>query len=137
MPNFPKNKYFLPPDTHTHFEIVLPPYCQRNILQKTNLIHREEISFLAKLFKEENYNHGVLVAFRSALSETVCQMMKRKFRLGPTLPRYTATYDPDTMLPFMDNSPNHEHLRLESSTKKISILLFLLMPQVYPKIGLC
>ena len=68
MPNFPKNKHFLPPDTHTHFEIVLPPYCQRNILQKTNLIHREEISFLAKLFKEENYNHGVLVAFRSALS---------------------------------------------------------------------
>ena len=66
-------------------------------------------------------------------------MMKRKFQLGPTLPRYTVTYDPDTMLPFMDNSPNHEHLSLESSTKKISILLFLLIPQVYPKItiGLC
>ena len=26
------------------------------------------MSFLAKLFKEENYNHDVLVVFRSALS---------------------------------------------------------------------
>ena len=68
MPNFAKNEPFLPPDTYTHFQIVLPPNCQRNILQKTKLIHREKMSFLAKLFKEENYNHGVLVAFRSALS---------------------------------------------------------------------
>ena len=98
--------------------------------------------FLAKLF-EDNHKHGVIAVARSALSAvlpkrnglsfgqdpTVSQMMKGIFKLRPTLPKYTVTYDPDIVLRYMTTLPDNSSLTLELLTKKLVMLLCLLSGQ--------
>ena len=61
--------------------------------------------------------------------ETVSQMIKGIFKLRPSLPKYTVTYDPDVILKYMDQLPKNEQLSLEVLTKKLATLLCLLSGQ--------
>ena len=77
------------------------------------------MSFIAKLFHEENYNYGILAVVRSALfailpkqnnktfgqDEIVSQMMRGTFKLRSSLPKYTVTYDPDVILEHINQPP--------------------------------
>ena len=56
-------------------------------------------------------------------------MMKGIFKLRPSLPKYTVTYDPDVILKYMDQLPKNEQLNLEVLTKKLATLLCLLSRQ--------
>ena len=56
-------------------------------------------------------------------------MMKGIFKLRPSLPKYTVTYDPDVILKYMDHLPKNEQLNLEVLTKKLATLLCLLRGQ--------
>lgn len=67
-------------------------------------------------FHEERYNYGALAVARSALST----ILPKNY-----LPRYTVTFDPITVLTFMDSSPENEHLSLKLHTKKLWTLLYL------------
>ena len=103
-------------------------------LDPYNADYKEAMSFIAKLFHKENYNYGVLAVVRSTFSailpkqngkmfgqdETVSQMMKGIFKLRPSLPKYTVTYDPDVILKYMDQLPKNEQLNLEVLTKKLA-----------------
>ena len=85
------------------------------------------MSFIAKLFHEENYDYGVLDAVFSPLStilpnqngkafgqdKIVSQMMRGIFKHRLSLPKYTVLYDPDVILKYMNHLPENEQLNLE------------------------
>lgn len=89
--------------------------------------------FLANLYHEDNCNLEVIAVLRSAFStilprnneiafgqdQIVSPMMKEIFKLGPTLPKYTVTYDPDVLLTYISTSPSKPMLALELLSKKL------------------
>ena len=108
-------------------------------LDPYNADYKETMSFIAKLFHEQNYNYTVLAVVHSALSailpkqngktfgqdETLSQMMKGIFKLRPSLPKYTVTYDADVILKYMNQFSKNEQLNLEVLTKKLATLIFI------------
>ena len=56
------------------------------------------------------------------------KMLKERFRLRPTFPKYTVIYDPYIILRYMDMLPNNSSLLLEE-LKKLCTLLCLLSKQ--------
>ena len=58
----------------------------------------------------------------SEQGEKVSQIMKRKFRLRPTVPGHIAICDLGTVLMFMNILPDNEHIIQELDTKKLSTL---------------
>ena len=56
-------------------------------------------------------------------------MLKGIFKLRPTFPRYTVTYDSDIILSYIDSLPPNNILLLEMLTKKLVTLLCLLSGQ--------
>ena len=72
-------------------------------------------------FHEEKHKYGVIAVARSALSailphkmgksfgqdSNVSKLLKGVFRLRPTLPKYTVTYDPDIVLTYMNSLPKN------------------------------
>ena len=85
------------------------------------------MSFIAKLFHEENYDYGVLDVVCSPLStilpkqngkafgqdKIISQMMRGIFKHRLSLPKYTVLYDPDVILKYMNHLPENEQLNLE------------------------
>ena len=118
-------------------------YCNNHHLNPYEAEYKDAMTFIATLFKEQNYKYGVLAVVRSALSavlpkrdgktfgqdELVSQMMKGIYRLRPSLPKYTVTYDPDKVLSYMKQIPTNDNLTLEILTKKLVTLLCLLSGQ--------
>ena len=49
--------------------------------------------------------------------QNVTKLLKGVFRLHPTLPKYTVTYDPDIVLTYINSLPKNSELMLELLTK--------------------
>ena len=99
------------------------------------------LSFLAKLFNESNNGYSTLNNARSALSlvipcrglsgtfgehPLVTRFMTGVFKLRPALPRYTATYDADNVIAYLDKMPSSS---LRDQTRKLAVLLNILSAQ--------
>ena len=125
-------------------------YCISNkTLDPYTATYQEAKSFLAHLFHKEDQKYGAITVARSALSAilpkiggktfgqnpNVSRMIKRIFKLRPSLPKYVTTYDPDIILRYIERLPHDEFLLLEKSRKKkvlrkkLCILLCLLSGQ--------
>ena len=118
-------------------------------LDPHNADYKEAMSFIAKIFHEENCNYGVLAIVPSTLSailpnqktfgqdEIVGQMMKGVFKLRLSLPKYRVTYNLDVILKYLNQLPKNEQLNLEVLTKKLATVLFLLSRQRSQSIQKC
>ncbi|KAL0893425.1 hypothetical protein ABMA27_015010 [Loxostege sticticalis] len=79
--------------------------------------------------------YGSLNSYRSALSlivntkigtdDRVTRLFKGFYRLRPPLPKYNVTWNPTTVLNFLENWYPHEEISLEILTKKVVTLLAL------------
>ena len=115
---------------------------EHNIQEPYNASYEQGLQFLAHLFEEGN-NYGSIAVARSALSailprkgdftfgkdKIVSQLLKGIFKLRPSLPKYTSTYDPDIILDYINELPANNQLNLELLTKKLVTLLALLSGQ--------
>ena len=98
-------------------------------------------NFLADLFKQ-GYQSRSLNAFRSAISSvhdqvddvavgqhpTVCHLFKGAFHERPPLPRYTATWDVQTVIQYLESLGPTTALPLKFLTFKLVMLLALTRP---------
>ena len=98
-------------------------------------------NFLADLF-EQGYQSRSLNAFRSAISSvhdqvdgvavgqhpTVCRLLKGAFHERPPLPRYTATWDVQTVIQYLESLGPTTALPLKFLTFKLVMLLALTRP---------
>lgn len=92
------------------------------------------VSFLSELF-ESGASYGTLNSHRSALSlllgnnigsdECIKRLMKGIFRIRPSLPKYSSTWDPQLVLGYISDWVPNSQLSLEKLTKKLVILLAL------------
>ena len=85
---------------------------------------------LVHLFHKEDQKYSVIALARSALSvilpkiggktfdqdSNVSRMIKGRFKLRPSLPKYVTTYDPDIILRYIDSLPHDKFLLLELLT---------------------
>lgn len=135
------------PSTRVNYEGYIKKwvvYCNQNgIPDPLQATYKQAMSFLSYLFYHENQKHGVIAVARSALSallpirdgetfgkhRNVSKLIKGIFKLRPTLPKYTVTYDPDIVLSYINNLPENSQLLLEMLTKKLCVLLCLLSGQ--------
>ena len=103
----------------------------------------QAMSFLSSMFYEEKGKYGTIAVGRSALSsilpkvngqtfakdERVSRVIKRIFKLRPSLPKYIVTYNPDIILQYMDSLPTNNLLSMDLLTKKFCTFLCLLNGQ--------
>lgn len=92
------------------------------------------LSFLSELF-ESGASYGTLNSHRSALSlflgnnlgsdDCIKRLMKGIFRIRPSLPKYSSTWDPQLVLGHISDWAPNSQLSLEKLTKKLVILLAL------------
>ena len=62
--------------------------------------------------------------------------MKAAQNLRPAMPRYTETWDPDTVLAHISGLGHNSDLSLLMLSKKLAILLFLLSGQWFQTVAL-
>jgi len=98
-------------------------------------------NFLAELF-EEGYQTSSLNSFRSAISSAhdhidgvsigkhplICQVLKGTFNARPPLLRYTATWDAQMVLQYLEGIGPSTSLSLKFLTFKLAMLLALTRP---------
>lgn len=92
------------------------------------------LTFLSKQFNN-GCAYGTLNSHRSALSiligdqigsdECVKRLLKGAYKLRPTRPKYSSTWDPQMVLSFVSTWVPNKELTLEKITKKLVILLAL------------
>lgn len=92
------------------------------------------ISYLTNCF-ENGLSYQSLNCYRSALSliigshigtdERIKRLFKGFYKLRPMKPKYNDTWNPDTVLTFLENLYPLESLQLELLTKKLAMLLIL------------
>ncbi|CAG9091667.1 unnamed protein product [Plutella xylostella] len=92
------------------------------------------LSFLTEQFSK-GCSYGSLNSHRSALSlflndkigsdDSIKRLLKGAYKLKPSLPKYTSTWDPQIVLNYVSNWYPNLELRLEDITKKLAILLAL------------
>ena len=101
----------------------------------------EVANFLAELF-HQGYQSRFLNAFRSAISSvhnqvdsvavgqhpTICRLLKGAFHERPPLPRYTATWNVQTVLQYLEGMGPTPTLSLKFLTFKLVMLLALTRP---------
>jgi len=101
----------------------------------------EVANFLAELF-HQGYQSRFLNAFRSAISSvhnqvdsvavgqhpTICRLLKGAFHERPPLPRYTATWNVQTVLQYLEGMGPTATLSLKFLTFKLVMLLALTRP---------
>lgn len=90
------------------------------------------LSFLTQQFNS-GCSYGSLNSHRSALSlildgkigsdEDVKRLLKGAYRLKPSRPKYTYTWDPQQVLNFVSNWYPNDDLSLEKITEKLVVLL--------------
>lgn len=110
-------------------------YCYQNKLNFYEPTIPEVIGFLTKMF-EDGAQYGTLNSCRSALTliigEHISQdvgirrFFKGVFRLRPTLPRYSMTWDTSIVLKLLEGYYPNEDLTLEAISKKLITLLALI-----------
>ena len=93
------------------------------------------------VFPRKNYKRGALADAQSVFSailpknygntfnqdKNIDQIMKGMLTFWPTFLRYAVTYNPDTVLVFMDSFPDNKYLNFQLHTKKFSKLLCLVV----------
>lgn len=109
-------------------------YCQDNNYNIYDASVPHVVSFLSNLF-ESGASYGTLNSHRSALSlllgsevasnDCIKRLLKGVFRLRPSLPRYSSTWDPQIVLSHISEWAPNSQLSLEKITKKLVILLAL------------
>ncbi|CAG9092801.1 unnamed protein product [Plutella xylostella] len=90
------------------------------------------LSFLTEQFNK-GASYGTLNSHRSALSlllgneigsqDQVKRLLKGAYKLRPTAPKYTSTWDPQVVLDYISNWFPNTDLSLQQITKKLTILL--------------
>ena len=99
--------------------------------------------YLVYLFDHTDTGYSVVNTHRCAISALlppiqgatvgkhplVKKVMKGIFRLRPSLPRYTVTYDVQVVLDYLDNLGENSVLTLKQLTERVATLLCLLSGQ--------
>ena len=123
--------------TIKQYSVVFKPwfsYCQRKSCDPYNAEIKEILEFLSEKFNN-GASYGTLNTARSAISlisridisdnDGIRRFFKGVFRLRPTNPKYTKTWDTEILLQFAARLEPIEKLSLEQITKKLMILLAL------------
>lgn len=120
-------------------------FCKTHKLDIYTASVPQVVQFLTQRF-EANAGYSTLNTDRSALStlisakigndDRVTRFLKGVYRLRPTLPRYSETWDPSKVLNFLSTWPDNKELSLEKLTKKLAILLALTSAQRVQTISL-
>ena len=98
----------------------------------------QAMSLLSNMFYEKKGKYVTVAAACSALSailpkingqtfgkdDHVSRMIKRIFKLRPSLPKYVVTYDPDIILQYMDSLPANNLLSMDLLSIKNYVLCF-------------
>lgn len=109
-------------------------YCHDNNIDIFEGSVSHSISFLTEQF-DKGASYGTLNSHRSALSlflgnnlasnDSVKRLLKGVFKLRPSLPKYSSTWDPQLVLGYISQWFPNTELSLEKLTKKLVILLAL------------
>ena len=118
-------------------------YCSENHIDCCRASVTEIIEFLTDMFKNSNVQYSTFNTVRSMLSSMVeprdgitvgnhplvKRFMKGIFKLRPSLPKYTVTYNAQIVLQHMTRMPPLAQLTLPEVTKKLATLMALLSGQ--------
>lgn len=109
-------------------------FCDSQLNNPINSSVSSVLSFLTRQFNA-GCSYGSLNSHRSALSlllgnnigshDCVKRLLKGAFKLKPSRPKYTQTWDPQVVLDYVANWIPNNKLNLEKITKKLVILLAL------------
>lgn len=108
-------------------------YCYQHRINFYNFSISSLIDFLSNCFHKGS-SYGTLNSHRSAISlistnnisdnTHLKRFFKGIFKLKPVFPRYNMTWDPNTVLNYLDNL-NNDQINLEVLSKKVVMLLAL------------
>ena len=128
--------------TTTSYNVYLntwQEYCKENKIPSHQITIQHGIDFLTYLFHEKQYGYSAMNNARSALSlviptnnltfgkqDIVVRFMRGIFRLRPSLPKYTVTYDPQIVMDYLSTITNMD---LKALTFKLTTLLCFLTGQ--------
>lgn len=93
--------------------------------------HIDLANFLIELYKD-GASHSTVNLARSAVSadvKVVCRLLKGVFEQRPSLPKYTETWDVDTVMDSLAEWPDTHLLSLKQLTLRTVVLLALLSGQ--------
>lgn len=109
-------------------------YCRARRLDPFDIQINYLLDFLAECFKKGS-TYGSLNNHRSALSlisrnkvgqdERVKRFLRGVFKLKPSFPRYTTTWDPNIILNYLAGMFPNQSLSLDQLSKKLVVLLAL------------
>lgn len=108
-------------------------YCQKNRTDFYNVDVNYLLDFLSKCFLSKNSRLGTINCHRSAiafistnklLDERIKKFFRGIFRIRPTFPKYSTTWNPSTVLNYLRTLEN-DLINLELLTKKLVLLLAL------------
>ena len=111
--------------------------CERNV-DPIQAPVEQVANFLAELYNK-GYAYSSINSYRSAISachfgmngtpigqhSVICRLMGGIFNERPIQPRYTCTWDVDTVLKFLNSKEDNEKLSLKDLTLKVTILIAL------------
>lgn len=109
-------------------------YCNRKGIEALDIQVYDVLDFLTECLGKGS-SYGTLNNHRSALS-LICQnnmtqddrirrFFKGVFKLRPTFPKYSVTWDPNVVLAYLSNFYPNEILNLDVLSKKLVVLLAL------------
>ncbi|XP_063839262.1 uncharacterized protein LOC135088343 [Ostrinia nubilalis] len=120
-------------------------FCESNKLDTYEPTKSHILGFLTEQFNK-GCSHASLNSHRSALSlllgnsigndECVKRLLKGAFKLRPSLPKYTYTWDPQLVLNHLSKLYPNTELTLENITKKLAALLAICTAQRVQTISL-
>lgn len=107
-------------------------FCSSNKIDPFSDSIPSVITFLSEQF-DKGVSYGSLNTHRSALSlllgnqigtnDCVKRILKGAYRIRPSMPKYTSTWDPQVVLNEISNWYPNTNISLEKITKKLAILL--------------
>lgn len=113
-------------------------FCKENNLNFLELSTTQVLIFLTEQF-DNGAAYGSLNTHRSALSfllgsevgedANIKRLLKGAYRLRPSTPKYSTTWDPQIVINFVSNWYPNKSLSIEKITKKLAILLALCTAQ--------
>lgn len=115
-------------------------YCKVKNIDPYEARFEDAADFLAEEFSNSSKGYSSMNTARSALSAILkpkdgftfgkhpltCRILKGMFRMRPSLPKYTVTYDVSIVLNFLADIPSDSELDLPSLTFKLATLMLFL-----------
>lgn len=109
-------------------------FCSLHNVDTFNASKTSVLSFLTEQFNK-GCSYGSLNSHRSALAlilnnnissdECIKRLLKGAYKLNPSRPKYSSTWDPQLVLTYISNWYPNLELNIETITKKLAILLAL------------